>query len=192
MTVIAILILLSGCKKQNLLQPTEDNLSQRPILGTTIDPQNSISNISYSSEKTADLMAGEHLYKVGTVIIKNHSSGLMEVTYTLLSPWKINSARLFIGNVSQIPVNSSGEAIPAQFPYKQNLSVGGSGSLTFLIQKNLITGCKSVAAQAMIYNSETNSTPEIAWANGTLISVNDWGMYYSYCINDFRPDIAIE
>lgn len=190
--IIAVLILLSGCKKQHLLEPTDANLAQKPIIGSTVDPQNSLSNVSFSSEKIVDLMAGEHLFKIGTVVIKNHSSGLMEVTYTLISPWKINSARLFIGDPSQIPVNSSGEAIPAQFPYKQNLSVGGSGSLTFLIQKSLINGCRSVAAQGIVYDSETLSTPQTAWANGTQISINDSGMYYSYCINDYRPDVAIE
>lgn len=186
---VAFIILLSGCKKDNTLTPTNPNASK-------VFPNYSIPmDQAYSSEVTTDFMISteQGLTKIGTIIIKDHSPGVMEVVYTLNMPWKLNSTRFFVGDLSQLPVTSEGNAVVNQFPYKQTLPLGGLSTSTILIQKSTILGCKSAAAQALVYNSATNSVEEDAWAIGTAISTSgDWGMHYSYCIGDVRPDVSFE
>jgi hypothetical protein len=183
---LAIIILLSGCKKETSLQPIDENLSSKTNSSTfSIDP-----NVSYTAEKVATLVVGEQQTKIGKIVIKNHTSGLMEVTYMVDAPWKLSSVRLFIGAKADIPLTSGGTADPNAFPFKQNLPAFGQTYSTFLIQRDVVKGCRSVAAQAQVFNSVTGTPNEICWAKGSKITqTGDWGMYYSYCMDDFRPDV---
>ena len=191
--LVAVLILLSGCKKANLLQPTnvDNDLSLRTVNPATEEPSPEAATI-FKDASSADLVIGESQTKVGTITITKGGGEMVEIKYTMNGTWRMTSVKLYIGDHTLIPVNSSGIATPSLFPYKQNLTVGGASTATFILHKSLVNGCKSVAANAVVYDAEINSTPEDCWGKGNKISEGDGGMYYGYCINDFRANISLD
>lgn len=172
----AIIILLSGCKKQAILSP------ELPESKIEDSPSASINKLYY--HKTVDLMAGEHLYKVGTVEIIDLNDGTIRIRYSLDRPWKIHSTRLFVGALSVLPIGTDGECITDMFPYKQIMTAGGSiTNSTILLQKNKLPKSGIIVANAKIINQETLSVPENAFAIGKKVSASSSAMYFDYNLN---------
>lgn len=185
-TLIAIIILLSGCQKNNLLSPDVSSNSAA-IERSTSTAQNETGTY----RKSADLMAGQHLFKVGIVELVDKNNGMVEVRYAVNSPWKLHSIKLYVGDLALIPMNANGQSMPEFFPYKQLLPVGGSSNAIVYIQKSTIPKSGIVSANAKVFNGENFSLPENAWANGLRVSPNDPAMYYNYNISFVFPAIPI-
>lgn len=181
---IAITILLSGCKKSALLTP-DANVSEN---------SNEVSQSDASTyHSIVDLMAGQHLYKVGVVEITDLKNGSLEVKYSVGRQWKLQSISLFMGEFYEIPLNRSGECITEEFPYKQTFKERSAiTSATFLIQKTKIPKLGVVVANAKIINLQIPSTIIDAWAKGTRITKNNVAMYYTYNLLNIGPAVKEE
>lgn len=173
---IAVAILLSGCKKNTLLSPD-----------TSVSESNKENSVSAASENdltyhsVVDLMAGEHLYKVGRLEITDLKNGTLEIKYSVDTPWKLHSIYLFMGELYKIPLSTSGECLTNEFSYKKILKAGGSiNTATFLIQKTNVPKIGVVVAYAKIINQERLTVPEDAWSKGQRVSGNSMAMYYGY------------
>jgi hypothetical protein len=187
--LFAIIILLSGCNKSKLFAPrvheNETATSQK-----NIEPNSSIEVLNYY--KSIDLMAGEHLYKVGTVEIIDKNNGSVEVRYTLSSSWKLHSIKLFLGNMSSLPIDMNGECIPELFPYKQLFPSGGNVTTSsILIAKSTLPRSGIIAANAKIINTTHLTAPEDAWGIGTRVVPSGTGMYSNYNLLPTIPPVQI-
>lgn len=180
-TIIVIFILLSGCKKEPVLEPEYINSANELEIVADPESQNSV-GCNPSCEKTVDLMAGQHI-KIGSVHYKNNNSGTVDFSYTVNPPWKLLEVKLFVGDCSQIPKNSSGNTIPGQYPFKLTLPPGGSTSAVIQIPRQSVPTCGCIAAHADVTNTATGAT-ETAWGKGIRFTYTNWAMYYHYCLGN--------
>lgn len=179
---IAVIILLSGCKKNTLLAPNiqENNNDESAFIKIS------------KYYKVVDLMAGEHLYKVGRVEITDLNNGTLEVKYTVDAPYKIHSIKLFVGAMNNLPIDSKGECITDMFPYKKILTAGGSiTSSSILLRKSNLPKSGIIVANAKIINQETLSVPEDVWANGTKVTKSSASMYFNYNLIYISPPVLV-
>jgi hypothetical protein len=182
---LTVFILLSGCKKEKLLEPQLiDSKSSTDVVANP-DLQN-LSSCSPECEQTVTLKAGQHT-SVGTLYYKNTYTGTVDFTYSVNAPWKITSVSLYIGDCSQIPRNHSGNTMPGQYPYKQTLPNGGVLSTIIQVSRQSVPICGCIAAHATVYNTTTGAT-ETAWANGTRFTNTNWAMYFPYCLATCNRD----
>lgn len=185
--IIAIFILLSGCKKTTLLSPSNANSNNQ----TVEKSQSTTGGYTLIFHKTVDLLLGEDMSKVGKVDVTDLNNGTVEVKYTVDAPWKIHSVRLYVGAQGNLPV-SDGECITDLFPYKKLLSAGGSiTSTSVLIAKSSIPTSGIVSAYAKIINTETLSVPTDVWASGTKVSETGISMYFNYALTYMSPPMQI-
>lgn len=181
---IMIFILLSGCKKEPVLEPENINKTseaEQPVL--VADPAvQGLTSCGADCEKTVDLKAGQYT-KVGTVQYLVNNDGTVDVIYTVTSPWKLLSTSLYVGDCNQIPRNSSGNTMPGQYPYKQTFSSTGESYASVSITRQTIPVCGCIAAHAQVKNMSTGAT-ETAWGQGTRFTNTSWAMYYQYCFTE--------
>lgn len=130
---------------------------------------------------TTTLFAGQTI-NVGTLSITNDASNIT-VNYALTNGWYLNEIHLYIGPLSQMPVNSQNVPVPGQFPVNQSF---GSGVNTYSYSRPLtgLPSCYVVVAHASVYkvvNGVIVQT-ETAWGFGDPFQNTDrWGWTVPYC-----------
>ncbi|WP_034258472.1 hypothetical protein [Altibacter lentus] len=171
-TLLALcsLVLLS-CQKEDTL-PVNDssNLIIEIGDGTVPDPTSSI--------YTTDLMAGQNMY-AGTVNVE-YIDGTIVVTYASEGDWGIDETHLFVGDLSNLPVNGGGNPKIGKFPYK-GTHPAGTTTVTVITIPAASGECVTVAAHAVVTNAATGQS-ETAWGDGESIGGNNWSMMFEVCI----------
>ncbi len=130
---------------------------------------------------TTTLFAGQTI-NVGTLSITNNASSIT-VNYALSNGWYLDEIHLYIGPLSQMPVNSQNVPVPGQFPVNQSF---GSGVNTYSYSRPLagLPSCYVVVAHASVYkvvNGVIVQT-ETAWGFGDPFQNTDrWGWTVPYC-----------
>lgn len=184
---VAVIILLSGCKKDRLLEPNyssnTSNSADRPINGWLVNPpQSDIARC----EKVMDLVVPQNQgkpKKAGIVKIEKVSGGAL-VTYETLRSWRINSISLYVGKYSDVPINpTTGDVLIDQFPYQQTFNEGLIITSVF-IPDNVIKGEGSISAHAALIDIISGSNSGSGWALGTTITPVDQAMWTSYKLKD--------
>ncbi len=178
--LLTIFILLSGCKK-DFLEP-QTPIAQGKSTNVSHPGTQSSSTTQPQCEQTVVLTAGQNI-TVGTMHYINNNSGTVDFTYSVEAPWKIIFVSLYVGDCAQIPVNSSGNAVPGLYPYKKSLADGGDITALIQVPRDAISTCGCISAHAVVYNTVTGAT-ETAWAEGTRFTHTNWAMYFPYCLAD--------
>lgn len=129
---------------------------------------------------TTVLYAGQTI-PVGQVNITNDEEFLY-VSYHTTDDWFLGSTKLFVGELSNLPVNGAGNPVLGQFPYQQGHDLSVS-DYTYTIPLAGLPSCYILAAYADVYKNDGGIVlSEGAWGFGTEFpEASQWGWYYDYC-----------
>lgn len=130
---------------------------------------------------TTTLFAGQTI-NVGTLSIANDATNI-SVNYALANGWYLGEVHLYIGPLSQLPVNSQNVPVPGQFPVNQSF---GNGISTYSYSRPLagLPPCYVVVAHASVYKMVNGVVvqTETAWGFGDPFQNTDrWGWTVPYC-----------
>lgn len=190
--ILVIFILLSGCKKEPVLEPDyinsndkEQNIDDHNSRMSD-DPNYSLSQnfdattVTASCFKLVDLIAGKNT-KVGTVMFKR-ISGDLQITYKTIAPWKIVSVNFYMGPCGQIPLYNNGTPKTSLFPYKFTYPGSGVTTANFSVPTRSPSDCGCVSAKAVVVSTGSCGSTETAWGKGIKFTGNSYSMYYQYCM----------
>lgn len=170
--VLAILIGLSSCKKEEVALPAADHRSENYILKSTTNSQ------PCGTPTVVMLIAAQRI-NVGTVTVSNDATNL-KVTYATTGGWNLQELHLYVGDLALIPDTRQGIPIPGQFPHSVYLNRCVS-QYTFTIPLSTLGSCFIIAADAKVTRF---GSCETAWGAGTRFSSGNscnWATYFSYC-----------
>jgi len=133
----------------------------------------------YTSDSTA-LYVGQTI-PVGYVLFTNDDEFLY-VTYHTTDGWYLGSTKLYVGELSNLPVNGGGNPVLGQFPYQQDHDLSVS-DFTYTIPLTGLPSCYILATYADVYKNDGGIVlSEGAWGFGTEFpDASQWGWYYDYC-----------
>jgi hypothetical protein len=128
-----------------------------------------------------DLIAKRNV-DVGDLVITNDEEFLY-VTYSLEDDWYVRSARMFIGDVNDMPINRGGNPIIGHFPIKEHFNCETS-SFTYTFELSELPECYVIAVHSSvkkIVNGQRVFTSG-CWSYGTKFNPRKrWGWYSEYC-----------
>lgn len=174
-TTTALLLILTGCKK-------EDVLTTKKHKNSTVEYCGNVQQV--------DLLAGQFT-NIGNVTVGNDEDNLY-VTYHSTGSWYFTQLHLFVGGCEAKPVNKSGNPVPGQFPFKTSFSSPYSQEYTFVIPLSSLPECYCVAAHAAVVKKGVNGSivqSETAWGQGIrFVPKGNWGMYFNDCKDECEVD----
>lgn len=132
--------------------------------------------------QTTTLFAGQSI-DVGTVSITNDADSVY-VTYSLTGSWYYRQVHIYIGPLSEMPVNSQNVPIPGQFPINEMLSGSGLQTVTYGYPLDNLPECYVIAAHASVYllGDVGITETQTAWGFGDEFQDTDrWGWTIPYC-----------
>lgn len=131
---------------------------------------------------TTTLFAGQTI-NVGTLSITNDANNIY-VTYQLTGGWYLGEVHLYVGPLSQMPMNSQNVPIPGQFPINQTFG-SGVQTVSYTIPLAGLPPCYIIAAHASVYRLASDGSvvqTETAWGFGNPFQNTDrWGWTVPYC-----------
>ncbi|MNU99594.1 hypothetical protein D3C71_897360 [compost metagenome] len=131
---------------------------------------------------TTTLFAGQTI-NVGTLSITNDANNI-HVTYQLTNGWYLGEVHLYVGPLSQMPVNSQNVPIPGHFPINETFGAGVQ-TISYTIPLAGLPPCYIIAAHASVYRLASDGSvaqTETAWGFGNPFQNTDrWGWTVPYC-----------
>jgi hypothetical protein len=189
MVMAGFVFMLTSCENESGMGLLEDNQPASFKGGNNNTPMISYSNYDGVNSVTAcgtalvaDFYAGQNIL-VGTVTIENTSDSLY-VTYQTTGNWKMGYTHLYVGDMSGLPTNNSGNPQIGHFPFSMmhNPMVNAT---TYAFDLDDFNNCFIVAAHAEVLLMGTNGDTlqtETGWADGDPINNGgSWATYANYC-----------
>lgn len=147
------------------------------VLPEELIPQEKCGETSY------DLIAGQDIH-TGTMDVFVNEENLY-ISFHTTDGWHIKTTHLFIGQLSEVPVNNSNIPVPGKFPF-QNSFDPYVDIVTYkvpladiLVDENK---CFIIAAHADVVKCEQTET---AWSDGITFNdafgIDRWGFLSQYC-----------
>ncbi len=127
------------------------------------------------------LMAGQ-FYEAGNVYVVNTPEKLY-VGYMTTGDWKMRAVHLYVGACDSLPVNSTGNLVPEDFPHKVEFTSLQNFYYVEIPLNLLPEGCVCIAAHADVVKVVGGEIvqSETAFGEGTPVG-NNWFMKFDYCI----------
>jgi hypothetical protein len=186
LSIIAVITALAftSCQKLESIQPTpnisakkSDSKNEASALKERTTSNFGAFNGEICGEPVVTKLLAGQFIEVGTVTVFNDEFNVY-VTYSLTaSGWNFGTIHLYVGALSGVPVNQTGNPVPGLFPYKAVVN-GSTQTYTFTIPITDLPECYIVAAHAEV----NGRSRETAWGQGTpFVSKGNWGTYFSDC-----------
>lgn len=169
-------LVITACSPENDEIIIDQNASAKFIAPP---PGNIDTDVTGTDEQIGDvdLIAGQNIISgIITVTLINNQ---VVVNYIGDADWEINETHLYIGELSELPVNGAGNPQIGQFPYTGTHDPGTdfvSYTGLYLTEGN----CTYIAAHAVVTNTLTGQE-ETAWGEGQTISLTSWAMTFEVC-----------
>lgn len=127
---------------------------------------------------------GGQYYEAGSLEVTNDADSVY-VSYHFNEGWTSQTVQLYVGSVSQLPVNGAGVPIPGHFPYSYTSNTPMT-DVTFSISLDQLDECFIIAAHSELTLLDEEGSiiqSETGWSYGTpFSSTNRWGWFSEYCV----------
>lgn len=175
-----IILIIASCSKEE----SEELIVDSPKVQSNLKSLEvlTLPDFCNDSPTVFELIAGQTM-DVGSVTIGNDEENLY-ITYETVDGWMLDEIHLFIGDLSDVPVNKQNTPVPGHFPYKAE-DINAT-SFTLEIPLADIDSCFVVLSHAAVVKDDKDETAW-GWDGDEFNNFEDafgitrWGYFGEYC-----------